>query len=59
MAGLIEEIRQKITGDQVEALRASNQQLDRFALELDKLTAMVESDLRQQRRRRLEKKIQN
>jgi hypothetical protein len=46
-----QETRQK----EVEQLRASNQQLERFALELDELIAMVEADLRQQRRRRLEK----
>jgi hypothetical protein len=46
-----QETRQK----EVEQLRVSNQQLERFALELDELTAMVEADLRQQRRRRLEK----
>jgi hypothetical protein len=50
-----EETRQR----EVERLRASNQQLERFELELDELTAMVEADLRQQRRRRLEKQIQN
>jgi hypothetical protein len=33
--------------------------LERFALELDELTAMVEADLRQQHRRRSEKQIQN
>jgi hypothetical protein len=50
-----EETRQR----EVDRLRASNQQLERFELELDELTAMVEADLRQQRRRRLEKQIQN
>jgi hypothetical protein len=41
---------------EVERLRASNQQLERFVLELDELTAMVETDLCRQRRERLGKR---
>jgi hypothetical protein len=41
---------------EVERLRTSNQQLKYFELELDELTAMVETDLLRQRRERLEKR---
>jgi hypothetical protein len=41
---------------EVERLRISNQQLEHFELELDELTAMVETDLLRQRRERLEKR---
>jgi hypothetical protein len=37
----------------VQRLRESNKQLELFALALDDLIAMVESDLRHQRRQRL------
>ena len=37
----------------IERLRESNRQLELFALALDDLIAMVEADLRQQRRSRL------
>ena len=41
---------------EVEQLRASNCQLELVSLALDEVIAMVEADLRQQRRRRLEGK---
>lgn len=41
---------------EVEQLRASNRQLELVTLALDELIAMVEADLRRQRRERLEGK---
>lgn len=41
---------------EVERLRESNQQLELVALALDDLLAMVEAELRQQRRERLRSK---
>ncbi len=41
---------------EVEGLRASNRQLELVTLALDELIAMVEADLRRQRRERLEHK---
>jgi hypothetical protein len=41
--------------NEVERLREGNRQLERFNLELDELIAMVEVDLHQQRRERLER----
>ena len=41
---------------EVERLRESNLELELVALALDDLLAMVESDLRQQRRQRIEAK---
>ena len=41
---------------EVEGLRASNRQLELVTLALDELIAMVEADLRRQRRDRLERK---
>jgi hypothetical protein len=41
---------------EVERLRDSNRQLELFNLELDELIAMVETDLRGQRRERLERR---
>jgi hypothetical protein len=41
---------------EVEGLRASNRQLALVTLALDELIAMVEADLRHQRRERLENK---
>jgi hypothetical protein len=43
---------------EVERLRESNRQLELFNLELDELIAMVETDLRGQRRERLEKRAE-
>lgn len=40
----------------VERLRESNRQLEQVTLALDELIAMVETDLRRQRRERLEGK---
>jgi hypothetical protein len=40
---------------EVERLREGNRQLELFNLELDELIAMVEVDLRRQRRERLER----
>jgi hypothetical protein len=39
----------------IEQLRASNRQLEQASLALDDLIAMVEADLREQRRERLRK----
>jgi hypothetical protein len=41
---------------EVESLRESNRQLELVTLALDELIAMVEADLRRQRRERLENK---
>ena len=41
---------------EVERLRESNRQLELVTLALDELLAMVEADLRHQRRKRLEGK---
>ena len=41
---------------EVERLRESNRQLEQVTLALDELIAMVETDLRHQRRERLEGK---
>lgn len=41
---------------EVQQLRESNRQLEQFTLALDELIAMVEIDLRRQRRERLEGK---
>ena len=40
----------------LERLRESNRQLEILALELDELIAMVEADLRRQRRERLQRR---
>jgi hypothetical protein len=42
----------------VQRLRESNRQLELWGLEIEELTAMVEADLRRQRRRRLMGKSQ-
>ena len=42
---------------EIEQIRASNRMLDEFNLVLEELLAMIEADLREQRRKRLQAKF--
>jgi hypothetical protein len=43
---------------EIEQIRASNRMLDELNLAFDELLAMIEADLREQRRKRLQAKSQ-